>query len=62
MLLLRKCPAFENAEDNLRIKLGTCGVSDDEFEVLDAKIDTASVANLEEIKKTSILRVQEDKI
>lgn len=51
---------LENAEEKLRQKLSTCGVSDDEFEILDSKIDNATIANLEEIKN-KILRVQEIK-
>ncbi len=51
---------LENTEEKLRQKLNTCGVSDDEFEILDSKIDNATVANLEEIKN-KILRTQEIK-
>ncbi len=51
---------LENAEEKLRQKLSTCGVSDDEFGILDSKIDNAAIANLEEIKN-KILRVQEIK-
>ncbi|MBU4368121.1 DUF559 domain-containing protein, partial [Patescibacteria group bacterium] len=51
---------LENAEEKLRQKLSTCGVSDDEFEILDSKIDNAEIANLEEIKN-KILRAQEIK-
>ncbi|MDP3057078.1 MAG: AAA domain-containing protein [bacterium] len=51
---------LENAEEKLRQKLSTCGVSDDEFEILDRKIDNTAIANLEEIKN-KILRTQEIK-
>ena len=51
---------LENVEEKLRQKLSTCGVSDDEFEILDSKIDDATIANLEDVKN-KILRVQEIK-
>ena len=51
---------LNNAEEKLRQKLSTCGVSDEEFEVLDEKIDNSMLADLEEIKN-KILRVQEIK-
>ncbi len=51
---------LENAEDKLRQKLSTCGVSDEEFRVIDGKIDNAALADLDEVKN-KILRVQEIK-
>ncbi len=51
---------LESSEEKLRQRLNTCGVSDEEFEILDKKIDNADVVDLEEIKN-KILRVQEIK-
>jgi len=49
------------AEEKLRERLSTCGVSDEEFKVLDDKISSIDSANLEGIK-TNILRIQEIKL
>lgn len=51
---------LEEAENKLRQKLSTCGVSDDEFDQIDSKIDEARLDELEEVKN-KILRVQEIK-
>lgn len=51
---------LEGAEEKLRQKLSTCGVSDDEFDQIDSKIDEARADELEEVK-SKILRVQEIK-
>ena len=51
---------LQNTEEKLRQKLNTCGVSDEEFGVIDEKIDNSAVVNLEEVK-SKILRVQEIK-
>lgn len=51
---------LENAEEKLRQRLSTCGVSDEEFDVVDAKIDGSALSDLEEIKN-KILRAQEIK-
>lgn len=51
---------LENAKEKLRQKLSTCGVSDDEFDMIDGKIDRAKVDELDEVKN-KILRVQEIK-
>lgn len=61
------CSYYENiqrlkdAESRLGQKLSQCGVSDDEFSIIDDKIDSSSSSNLEEIKN-KILRAQEIKI
>ncbi|MDB6080996.1 MAG: hypothetical protein JWO53_268, partial [Chlamydiia bacterium] len=52
---------LEDAESKLKQKLSTSGVSDEDFEVLDQKIDASSSANLDSVK-TNILRVQEIKL
>jgi len=65
-LLYTHCCYYENlqrlekAEERLRQKLSTCGVSDDEFDLIDSKIDEARIDELEEVKG-KILRVQEIK-
>ena len=51
---------LEGAEEKLRQKLSTCGVSDDEFDQIDRKIDEVRADELEEVK-SKILRVQEIK-
>lgn len=51
---------LENAEGKLRQKLSACGVSDEEFDVIDGKIDSSTFSELEEVKN-KILRVQEIK-
>lgn len=51
---------LESSEEKLRQKLSVCGVSDEEFDLLDQKIDNSTANNLENIKG-SILRVQEIK-
>lgn len=51
---------LETVEEKLRQKLATCGVSDDEFDLLDSKIDGAKVEEMDELKN-KILRVQEIK-
>ncbi len=51
---------LENNEEKLRQKLSVCGVSDEEFDLLDQKIDNSTANNLDNIK-SSILRVQEIK-
>lgn len=51
---------LENVEEKLKGKLSTCGVSDEEFDLLDQKIDNSEASNLEKIK-TNVLRVQEIK-
>jgi len=51
---------LENNEEKLRQKLSVCGVSDEEFNLLDKKIDNSTANNLDSIK-ASILRVQEIK-
>ena len=51
---------LQNSEEKLRQKLNTCGVSDEEFGVINEKIDNSAVVNLEEVK-SKILRVQEIK-
>src|SRR3989344_746490 len=51
---------LENAEGKLRQRLSTCGVSDEEFDVIDGKIDSSTLSELEEVKN-KILRVQEIK-
>jgi len=51
---------LENNEEKLRQKLSVCGVSDEEFDLLDQKIDNSPSNNLDNIK-ASILRVQEIK-
>lgn len=64
--LYNYCYYYENiqyleiAEKKLRQKLSTCGVSNDEFNQIDNKIDEARVDELEEVK-SKILRVQEIK-
>ncbi len=52
---------LESTEEKLRQKLSTCGVSDEEFDVLDGKIDSAALSELEEVKN-KILRVQQIKL
>lgn len=51
---------LEKCESELYKKLSFCGISDEEFEVLDNKIDSASVVGLEELKN-KIVRTQEIK-
>ncbi|MFA7654333.1 MAG: AAA domain-containing protein [Candidatus Magasanikbacteria bacterium] len=51
---------LEVAEDKLKQKLSYCGVSDQEFEIIDEKIDNSSFEELEKTKN-KILRVQEIK-
>lgn len=51
---------LENAEEKLRQKLSTCGVSDEEFDVIDKKIDDSTLSELDEVKN-KILRVQQIK-
>jgi len=51
---------LENTEEKLRQKLSTCGVSDEEFDVIDGKIDGSAVSELEEVKN-KILRAQQIK-
>lgn len=51
---------LESAEEKLRQKLSTCGVSDEEFDVIDGKINSSTLSELEEVKN-KILRVQEIK-
>jgi len=51
---------LENNEEKLKRKLFVCGVSDEEFDLLDQKIDNSTANNLDNIK-SSILRVQEIK-
>jgi len=51
---------LEKAEEKLRQKLSTCGVSDEEFDQIDSKIDEVRADELEEVKG-KILRVQEIK-
>lgn len=51
---------LESNEQKLRQKLSVCGVSDEEFDLLDQKIDNSTANNLDNIK-VSILRVQEIK-
>lgn len=64
--LYNHCYYYENiqrlkgVEEKLRQKLSTCGVSDDEFDQIDSKIDEARVDELEEVK-SKILCVQEIK-
>lgn len=52
---------LEDNEKKLKVKLSTCGVSDEEFNLLDQKIDSSKANNLENIKR-NILLVQEIKI
>lgn len=47
-------------EEQLKTRLESCGVSDEEFAIIDSLIDRSSVAELDDVKK-SILRVQEVK-
>jgi superfamily I DNA and/or RNA helicase len=49
-----------NMENRLKEKLSTCGVSDDEFYIIDDKIDNSKAENLD-IIKDNILRVQQIK-
>lgn len=49
-----------NAEEHLKNKLSVCGVSDEEFELINEKIDHSKVAELEDVK-SKILRVQQIK-
>lgn len=49
---------LERAEKTLAEKFSICGVSDEEFEVIDSKIDEAGTRELETVK-SNILRVQE---
>lgn len=51
---------LENAEEKLRQRLSTCGVSDEEFNAIDGKIDSSTLSELEEVKN-KILRVQQIK-
>ncbi|TAL48945.1 DUF559 domain-containing protein [Patescibacteria group bacterium] len=51
---------LENAESALQTRLSTCGVSDDEFAIIDKLIDDAQLDELGEVK-SNILRVQEIK-
>jgi len=52
---------LEKAEEKLRQKLSACGVSDDEFDQIDSKIDEVRADDLETVKN-NILRVQEIKL
>ena len=52
---------LENVETELQSKLNTCGVSDNEFAIIDNFIDNAKSIELDEIKK-NILRVQQIKV
>ena len=52
---------LENTEEKLRQKLSTCGVSDEEFDIIDGKIDESTLSELEEVK-SKILRVQQIKL
>lgn len=52
---------LETAEEELRQRLSTCGVSDEQFEVLDNKIDEANSVDLDSIKN-NVLRVQSIKL
>lgn len=51
---------LESTEEKLKAKLALCGVSDEEFDVLDQKIDGSTANNLDSVK-ANILRVQEIK-
>jgi superfamily I DNA and/or RNA helicase/very-short-patch-repair endonuclease len=53
--------SLERAEEKLRQRLSICGVSGEEFEQIDSKIDEAQADELEEVKD-KILRVQEIKL
>jgi len=48
---------LEMAESDLKQRLSYCGVSDQEFEIIDQKIDNSPFANLDEVKD-KILRTQ----
>lgn len=64
--LYNYCYYYENieyleiAKKKLKLKLSVCGVSDEEFNIIDSKIDVSSFVKLEEVKN-KILRVQEIK-
>lgn len=51
---------LENLEQQLRLKLSSCGVSDEEFAMIDSLISNAPSEDLDSIKE-KILRVQEIK-
>ena len=52
--------SLEAAKEKLRKKLSTCGVSDEEFDQIDNKIEAVQVDELDKVK-SKILRVQEIK-